>query len=380
MKTKAPIVAAVEIGTSKIKVVIGKAKRRSFVILGHGESPSSGVMKGTVFDFHAASDETYCALQQAEHNAGVRIDRILLAQSGDHLGAFYHEASVKISGPDHIVTADDVAAVTSLARGKALPEGRILIHQIRRPFRLNRRFVQKPEGLTAEMLEVGYWFVHGQENKVADHLYVIRGFNVPVDAVILSSLASGTMVTTAEDRKKGVLVMDIGGGTTDFVLYRDGYAYMTGVLPVGGEHLTNDLSHGLRLTKEQAEKLKLRFGRATITARDKTEKVWLNGDFAVGDRQFSLQAIERITAARIDEIFQAVFQIVNLKLVLERLDADIVLTGGTSKLPGITEAASRVFGTTVRIGAPEGSVYNALCDPSYSTVLGLLHFVNPECQ
>jgi cell division protein FtsA len=182
------------------------------------------------------------------------------------------------------------------------------------------------------------------------------------------------MVTSAEDRQNGVLVIDIGGGTTDYALYHDGCAYPTGVVPVGGSHLTNDLSLGLRLTEGQGEKLKLRFGRGTVAARDKSEKVWLNGDFAIGDRQFPRQAIEQITAARVWEIFEVVKKRLGVTFVPEHTVAGVVLTGGTSKLPGIAEAAAKVFGVTARLGEAPGYIVENLRDPGYSTALGLLYF------
>jgi cell division protein FtsA len=250
----------------------------------------------------------------------------------------------------------------------------MVVHNIRRPFRLDSRLVPDPEHLVGQRLEVGYWTVHGQENKIADNIHVIRGFNVPVAELILASLASGTMVTGAEERQNGVLVIDIGGGTTDYALYHAGCAYSTGVLPVGGSHLTNDLSLGLRLTEGQGEKLKLRFGRGLVTTRDKSEKVWLNGDFAIGDRQFPRQAIEQITAARVWEIFEVVKKRLGPAFVPERIAAGVVLTGGTSKLPGIADAAAKVFGVTTRLGEVPGYINENLRDPGFSTGLGLLYF------
>ena len=129
-----------------------------------------------------------------------------------------------------------------------------------------------PENLVGQRLEVGYWTVHGQEQRLADTSTSSAGFNLEVRELVLSSLASGHMVTTPEERQHGVLAIDIGGGTTDYVLYRDGVPHTTGVVPIGGAHLTNDLSIGLRLTEPQAEKLKLRFGRALVQARDKARQ------------------------------------------------------------------------------------------------------------
>jgi len=281
---------------------------------------------------------------------------------------------VSVASADNMVSAMDIDTVCRLAKAKHLPEGRMVVHNIRRPFRLDGRLLPDPEHLAGHRLDVGYWTVHGQESKIADNIHVIRGFNVPVAELILSSLASGTMVTSAEDRQNGILVIDIGAGTTDFVLYRDGCAHATGVVPVGGSHVTNDLSLGLRLTEGQAEKLKLRFGRAMPISKDKSEKVWLNGDFAIGDRQFPRLAIEQISSARIWELFEVVKKKLGPLFSPERTVAGVVLTGGTSKLPSIAEAAAKVFGTTARLAELPGTVNESLRDPAFSTSLGLLYF------
>ncbi|HYD83527.1 MAG TPA: cell division FtsA domain-containing protein, partial [Opitutus sp.] len=195
-----------------------------------------------------------------------------------------------------------------------------------------------------------------------------------VRELVLSSLASGHMITTPEERQHGVLAIDIGAGTTDFALYRDGVAHTTGVVPVGGTHLTNDLSIGLRLTEGQAEKLKLRFGRATVQARDKQEKVWLDGNFAIGDRQFPRQAIEQITSARTWELLEVVRKKLGNAFSPETCAAGVVLTGGTAKLVGIAEAAAKVFGVPAHLGETPAWVTENLRDPGYNTALGLLYY------
>jgi cell division protein FtsA len=251
----------------------------------------------------------------------------------------------------------------------------MVVHHIRRPFRVDGRIVPtSPEHLVGQRLEVGYWTVHGQEQRLADNIHVIRGFNLEVRELVLASLASGHMVTTPEERHHGVLAIDIGAGTTDYVLYRDGVAHTTGVVPVGGTHLTNDLSIGLRLTEGQAEKLKLRFGRALVNARDKGEKVWLDGNFAIGDRQFPRVAIEQITAVRTWELLEVVRKKLGNAFSPETCAAGVVLTGGGAKLTGIAEAAAKVFGVPAHLGEPPAWVAENLRDPGYNTSLGLLYY------
>ena len=374
MISRTKFIGAVEIGTSKVSVLVGQITQGTLHIIGVGECQSRGIIKGAVADFKAASDATHTALMAAEQSAGVRIDEVYLAQTGGHLEGFYNEAAVNVSSSDNIVGSPDIDTVCRLAKSKNLPDGRTVVHNLRRPFRLDGRNIPDPEHLVGQRLEVGYWTVHGIESKIADNLHVIRGFNVRVAELILSSLASGTMLASAEDKQNGVLVIDVGAGTTDYVLYRDGCAQLTGVVPVGGVHLTNDLSLGLRVTEGQAEKLKLRFGRGTVATKDRTETIWLNGDFAIGDRKFPRHTIEQITSARTTELFEVVRKKLGPAFSPEKTAAGVILTGGTSKLPGIDEAAARVFGVQARLGEAPGWVAENLRDPSFSSVLGLLQY------
>lgn len=375
MSSRTTFIGAVEIGTSKITVLVGEHTGRELAIIGRGECSSRGVIKGTVVDYKAASECTHSALEQAERDAGERVDLVFLAQTGGHLEGFYNEASVNVKASDNMIEASDVRTVCDLAKSKELPSGRMVVHHIRRPFRLDGRLIPgSPENLVGQRLEVGYWTVHGQEPRLADNIHVIRGFNLEVRELVLASLASGHMITSAEERQHGVVAIDIGAGTTDFVLYRDGAPHTTGVVPVGGTHLTNDLSIGLRLTEGQAEKLKLRFGRANVVTKDKAQKVWLDGNFAIGDRQFPQHAIEQITAARTWELLEVVKKKLGNAFTPETCAAGVVLTGGTAKLPGIAEAAAKVFGTSAHLGEAPTWVSENLRDPGYHTALGLLYY------
>jgi len=375
VNSKTTFIGAVEIGTSKITVLIGEYTGKELAIIGRGECSSRGVIKGTVVDYKAASESTHSALEQAERDAGERIDQVFLAQTGGHLEGFYNEASVNVKSSDNMIEQGDIRTVCELARSKELPAGRAVVHHIRRPYRVDGRLIPgSPESLVGQRLEVGFWTVHGQEQGLADNMHVISGFNLEVREVVLASLASGHMVTTPEERQHGVLAIDIGAGTTDFVLYRDGAPHTTGVVPVGGTHLTNDLGIGLRLTEGQAEKLKLRYGRAGVQTKDKARKVWLDGNFAIGDRQFPLQAIEQITSARTWELLEVVKKKLGSSFSTETCASGVVLTGGTAKLAGITETAATVFGVPAHLGEAPNWISENVRDPGYHTALGLLYY------
>jgi cell division protein FtsA len=375
VSSRTTFIGAVEIGTSKITVLIGEYTGRELAIIGCGECASRGVIKGSVVDYKAASESTHSALEQAERDAGERIDLVFLAQTGGHLEGFYNEASVNVKASDNMIDAGDIRTVCDLAKSKELPAGRMVVHNIRRPFRVDGRLIPtSPEHLVGQRLDVGYWTVHGQEQRLADNIHVIRGFNLEVRELVLSSLATGHMVTTPEERQHGVLAIDIGAGTTDYVLYRDGVPHTTGVVPVGGTHLTNDISIGLRLTEGQAEKLQLRHGRANVQTRDKNAKVWLDGNFAIGDRQFPQLAIEQITSARTWELLEVVKKKLGNAFSPETCTAGVVLSGGSAKLAGIADAAAKIFGVPAHLGEAPTWVAENLRDPGYHTALGLLYY------
>lgn len=375
MVSKGSYIGAVEIGTAKVSVLIGEVLGEGRLnIVGFGQSSSRGVIKGDVVDFKAASDCTHAAILSAEQRAGVHVDAVYLAQSGNHLRGFLHEAAVSVSSANNLVSHEDLEQVKRLAKGKELPRDRTIIHHIRRPFRLDGRPVANPLHLEGQRLEVGYWTVHGNASKVADHIHIINGFTLRVEDLILSSLASTAIVTTEEERANGVLVIDIGRGSTDWALYRDGFCYSTGAVPVGGDHITNDLSIGLRISSPQAESLKLRYGRGSIQATSKADKVWLNGDFAIGDKMLPRLAIDQIVSARIDEILNIVKKSLGDLLRPELLRTGVVLTGGTAKMEQIDEVAAHVFNCPARVGEMPPWVTDDLRDPAYATVLGLLYY------
>ena len=368
-------IGAVEIGTSKVVVLVGECTGRETAIIGFGECESAGVVKGAIVDYRAASECVGLALERAESAASERIDGVFLAQSGDHLNGFYNEGSVTVRATDNMIGMGDIAEVCGLAQSKCIPPGQRIIDSIRRPFRVDGRLVpDSPENLVGQKLEVGYWTVLGSEQKIADNIHIISGFNLQVHELILSSVASGFIVTNQEERQNGILVLDIGGGTTDYVLYRDGTPHTTGVLPVGGSHFTNDLGVGLRLRPAQAEKLKLRYGRSLVQNRNGNEKVWLDGSYSVGDRTFARCEIEKITSARAWELFDVVKHKLGNSFSPESCSCGVVLTGGGAKLPAMAECASKVFGTLARLGETSLWIHDDLCGPEFHTVVGTLYY------
>jgi len=371
------VVGAVEIGTSKVVVLLGEViGDEGLNIIGHSIGSSKGVKKGEIQDLNAASDCVHAAIMKAEKNAQSRIDEVYLAQTGSHLQGSFNVGSTSVSSPDNIVREMDIEQAKQDAKRRKLPPDRTYIHHIQNPFALDGRPVENPLSREARQLQVGYWSVHGDSSKVSDSLRVIQGIDLEVSDMIISSIASGAVLLEEAEKENGALVVDIGGGTTDYVLYRKGYIVKTGVIPVGGDHITNDLSIGLRVGRKSAEEFKVKNGRAYYESADREEKVWLFGDLTIGDREYPLAAITKIIEARVAEIFTIIKEQLQEADLYETVDiaSGVVLTGGSSQLDGIDESARRNLGLEARVSEGPPDVARELRQPGYSTALGLLHY------
>ncbi|MBC2608192.1 cell division protein FtsA [Pelagicoccus albus] len=372
---KTKVIAGVDVGTSKVTVLLGEIHEGSKLnVIGLGQSSSQGIVKGEIVDYHLASDCVHAALLAAESQAGVSIDGVYLAQSGGHIEGFPSEASVNIRDTEGSVQQDDADHVCSLAQGRELPENRTTIHHLRRPFVLDGRQVDTPVGLEGDRLEVSYWTMHGDSRKISDSIHIINAFNLHVDDIVLAGLASSAAVATPDQKKSGALVIDIGRGTTDYALFMGGFCMRAGCLPIGGDHISNDLSIGLRMRLKQAESLKLRYGSAILEHKDKTERVWLNNDFEIGDRPIPLWSIEKIIELRVSEIFEVVLKKLGGQFNPDKLASGVILAGGTSKLANIDQCAENVFGIQAHAGDNSAMATGELKDTQFSTALGLLHY------
>jgi cell division protein FtsA len=370
------VIAAVEIGTHKTCALLGEIiGGRSLNIIEMVQGTSMGLRKGEITNLRAVSDCTHAVLHTAEKNSGAQIETVYLACTGKHLDGITTRNSIAVSSANNIVTERDCLRAGELAKSRSLPSGRLYIHHIHGGYLLDGREVANPVEMHGDQLEVSYWHVHGDERKIADQLHVINGYGVKVGDMILSSIASGFMVATEVERRTGALVVDIGGGTTDYALYQRGNIVRTGVIPVGGDHLTNDLSLGLRMTAKNAESVKLRFGKATVDAQDKAENVLLIGDLTIGDRPIPRIAISRILQSRIDELFGILKNKLGSAISPQNIPGGIIITGGTSRLPRIAEAARNTLGVEARVAQnPAWVTGKELRGPEFSTVLGLLHY------
>ena len=325
-------------------------------------------------DFRKVATSVHAAIADAEKMSGTTVDSVYLAQSGSHLKGRMLQGSSYVSSSDNRVTSHDLERASEEAQRRQAEEGRNYVHFVRTPILLDGQVRDDPVGMHGKKVDLSYWAIDGEEQAMRSAIHVISNYNIEVSDLIVSSIASATMVSGPDLRRAGVLVIDLGAGVTDFVLYRQGFVAFSGVVPVGGDHITGDLSIGLRILERYAEKLKLEHGKASPDPNDEKEDVWMVGDRTIGDRSVSRKAISDIIHVRVVELFEIICKELGDLLDPEELKGGILLTGGGSQLPGIEQVASKVLGMPVRkAGFPSG-IAPELAQPENATVMGLLHY------
>lgn len=368
------IIGAVEIGTGKTVAVVGEIlKNSSLNIIGIGEATSEGMKKGEVIDMKNATRAVHAALLAAEESAKASLHSVYLAQTGGHLEGSLNEAEVNVTSSKNIVSEEDLEKVILDGKSKQIPENRVYIHHIQNPFKLDGRKVSSPIGMEGKKLEVGYWSIHGELSKVRDPIHIINGYSLRVEDVILSSIASGSMVTDESEKINGVLVVDIGRGTTDYAVYKSGYVVHSGVLQVAGDHITNDISLGLRIDRNIAESLKLEYADCSPIG-DEVDKIDVDTEVSGVKRSISRENLNKIVASRVEEIFNVLKLRIEENINLKELLSGVVITGGTSRLLNIEKIVSQTMGLDARLGENPSWACEALRDPEYSTVLGLMYY------
>lgn len=377
MKVKqSRIVAGVEIGTSKVVALLGEViDGSSLNLIGMGQCTAHGMRKGAIEDISAVRDCVHAALQVAEKEAGANCETAYLTAPSPTLQGFASSGRVNVASPDNVVEAEDIQRAVREARSKTLPDKRAIVHHVRTGYLLDGRPVNDPYQMIGRQLEVTYWHVHAESARLQDALRIINGYDLNVADMVISSIAAGSVCATEEQKKSGCLVVDLGAGTTDYALYREGRVQRTGIIPVGGDHLTNDLAIGLRVNAKQAESLKQRCAKAIIDREDKGDVVFLHGDLSIGDRPIPRLAIYKIAQARTEEIFMILKNKLGSALSPAKLPGGVILTGGGSRLCNIAEAAHNTLGVEIEVGENLAvpMMDQRLKQAEYSAVLGLLY-------
>ena len=370
------IVVGIDVGTTKICTLVGRVEDGNALrILGVGIEPSGGIRKGVIVDLDAASQAIVRSAERAEQSSGLEITSALVSMAGAHVSSINSRGVVSISG--EVVDEYDLARALDSARAVAIPHNREVIHVVQRGYSIDGQDgVRSPIGMHGYRLEVETHIITAATATVENLRQCVGAAGVEVQQFVLNPLASAEVVLTDSERQMGAVVCDIGGGTTDMAIYVDGKVWHTMVLAVGGNHVTADIAHGLRLPVAQAEEIKLQQGyaiRAEVGAEDYFAVRPFGEDKAV---QINRQELAHIIEARVEEIFEISLQEIKRSGYDGLLPAGMVLTGGSSALPAIRDLASDVLGMPVRIAQPEDLIgmTDQLYSPAYSTSVGLLRW------
>jgi cell division protein FtsA len=368
------IIVGIDIGTTKICTLVARVESNDRIrILGVGIEPSQGIRKGTVVDLAAASEAIGLSVDRAERTSGLEISSALVSMAGSHVSSINSRGVVGIHR--QIIDEEDVIRAMDAARAVAIPHNREVIHVIQRGFTIDGQDgISMPIGMHGYRMEVEAHIITASASTVDNLRLVVGNSGVDVSNFVLNPLASGEVVLTDTEREMGVVVCDIGGGTTDMAIYIEGDVWHTMVLAVGGNHVTSDIAHGLRLPFSQAEEVKINHGHALSRAIDTGETFPVR---AFGEEQpidVSRYDLAHIIEARVEEIFSLMLQEIKRSGYDGLLPAGLVLTGGSSLLPGIKKLASDVLGLPVRVARPENLIgmVDRLQSPAFSTSVGLI--------
>lgn len=369
-----PIIVGIDIGTTKICTLVGRVEEDGILrILGVGIEPSKGMRKGIPVDVGAVTQAISRSIDKAERTSGMEITSALVSLAGSQVSSVNSRGVVGVSG--RTIDEDDVIRSMEAARAVAIPHNREIIHVIQRGFTVDGQpGIRMPLGMYGYRLEVETHIITVAASAVENLRNCVRQAGANTSQFVLNPLASAEVVLSETEREMGVVVCDVGGGTTDMAIFIEGDVWHTMVLSVGGDLLTSDIAHGLRLPIPQAEEIKKQHGHAVETEVGENEEFYVRPFGEEKPLQIRRRELALIIEARVEEIFSLVLQEIKRSGYDGLLPAGMVLTGGSSSLPGIRTIGSQVLGLPVRIAKPENLVgmTDQLYSPAYSTSVGLL--------
>jgi cell division protein FtsA len=370
-------IAALDIGTTKTCALIGELTDVGAVrIFGNGVAPSRGLRKGVVTDVKEASQAIADAVAQAERVSGLEMDAAYVGIAGAHIQSTNSRGVAAIHG-GRGVSQDDIDRAMEAAEAIAVPHNRKIIHAIPRGYTLDGQDgVKDPLGMIGFRLEVEAHVVTGAAASIQNLYKAVEGAGLQVIDLVLEPIAAGDAVLTSAEKEMGVVLADIGGGTTDIAIFIDGSIWHTVILPTGGIHITNDLAVGLRTPFDAAEEMKIKYGYADPNLVPETDLIDVAAFGEEGRRTVLRRDVAEIISARVEEICQLVLTEVKRSGYDNLLPAGIVLCGGTAELAGIKAFAREVLQMPVRVGVPrdiEGFT-DRISSAAFATSVGLLQW------
>jgi len=372
------IIVGLEIGTSKVCAVVGEqAADGALNIIGLGQARSRGVRKGEIVDPKQAEEDVRNAIVEAEKMADAEISNVYLGVTGGHIRGFNNRGVHPVVSADREISTDDVQDVVKNAKAINLPTENNVIHAIRQHFFVDGQDgISNPVGMLGSRLEVEVHVVHGNTNRLQNPIRLVKGLQLEVNAVAFNGLAASLALLSNEQKELGALVIDIGGGTTDYAVYVGGVIRHTGVLAIGGDHVSNDLAYGLKVQLSRAEKLKLEHGSAIVDEAAQGRTDTITNEFGLPLKTINVGHLQRIMSLRLDEIFQLIAQDLEQAGLCDYLRAGVVLTGGGARIPHIAKLAETILQMPVSIGQTNSisGLKSALDQPEFAAAIGLVKF------
>ena len=372
------LLAGLDIGTDKTNTLLAElGENNSLEIVGVGSAPSRGIKRGVVIDLEQAAEAVSESVGKAERMAGIQIDSAVVAVNGSHITSFNSQGVIAISREHPEITENDIEKVIEAAQAGVIAPERELIHILPREFILDgQKGILDPLGMTGSRLEGKVHIVTGSATAIQNLIKCLDITEIEVDELIFGNLACGNAILNKTEKELGVLLIDMGAGSSDVSIFiNDNMAYSS-ILPLGGIQVTNDLAIGLKVTIEEAERLKIKYGNVMENYIAPDEVVEVNRESRATKEKVAKKFIVDIIEPRVHEIFSLIKEELERANYLNSITQGVVLTGGCALLPGIVDLAAKVFETNVRIGRAnyQGALSDLVNDPRFSTEMGLLEY------
>ncbi|TKJ41493.1 cell division protein FtsA [candidate division LCP-89 bacterium B3_LCP] len=375
------VVVGLDLGTSRTTVVIAERDGHSLNVIGQGTSPSTGLKNGVVVNIEGTVESIINAVEAAERMANTTVNSAYTTISGDHIRSVNSKGMIAVgrsgNGIGSKISREDIHRVIDTARTVTFPADREVLHVVPQDFLVdNRMGFKDPVGIVGLRLEANVHIITAAQAAAQTILFCLQEANIQPEDLVFQALAASQSVLTEDERELGIALIDIGAGTMDIAVYHEGAIRHTAVIGLGGESVTRDLAHGLRIPRNDAENLKLEFGCALASCLENDSPIVLNGNEERPDRSVAPDIVCSVIQPRMEEIYDLAIKELRQADCFAKITAGIVLTGGASMIPGSVELAEEVFTLPARLGKPRGlgcltEVANA---PDHATAIGLVKY------
>lgn len=374
--SKSPVIVGLDVGSSKVAVCVGQFQEDILNVIGVGTAPNSGVRKGIVGDLEETVSAISGALDEAERMSGTPITSAYVSINGTHISSTISKGIIVISRADGEISPPDVERALEAARAVALPPNREILHVLPRYYTIDgQEGIKDPVGMAGVRLEIETLVIGCSTGAIKNLSKCVFQAGLEVNEMVFAPLATARALLSKRQKENGVILLDIGAGTTTYVVYEEGEILKANVLPIGSGHITNDIAIGLRTNLDVAEKIKLRYGNANAQSVRESEKIDLSELDENENQRVSRRFVAEIIEARLNEIFGMIREDLASIDRDGMLPAGVVLTGGGSKLEGLIDYSKNHLKLPAQMGSPLleiSGLIDKLDDPSYSTCIGLM--------